>query len=84
MAELPALLCVTGREAGWDLGEWEMETCDRNKGIPRPRLEMDPDQSSRSSQPAPSPLALPPPAPAGQPPCPGCFVVLLWLFKSLL
>lgn len=29
-------------------------------------------------------LALPPLAPAGQPPSPWCFVVLLWLFKSLL
>lgn len=30
-----------------------METCDRNKGIPRPRLEMDPDRCSHCSQPTP-------------------------------
>lgn len=28
-----------------------METCERNKGIPRPGLEMDPDQTSHSSLP---------------------------------
>lgn len=58
MTGLPALLCVTGHEADWDYSEGKMETCDRNKGIPRPGLEMDPDQSSRSSQ----PLAIRPPS----------------------
>lgn len=83
---LPCTVLLGVRLAGIK-ARGEMETCDRNKGIPSPGLEMDTDQYSHSMQPSPSPffrLTLPPLAPAGQPCSPCYFVVLFWLFKSFL